>query len=36
MERYQEIERSITKKFKKDIWRKFTRAINEYDLLISV
>ena len=33
MERYQEIERSITKKFKKDIWRKFTRAINEYDLL---
>ena len=33
MERYQEIERSITKKFKKDIGRKFTRAINEYDLL---
>lgn len=32
-ERCREIERSIVKKFRKDIWRKFTKAINEYDLI---
>ena len=32
-ERCLEIERSIVKKFRKDIWRKFTKAINEYDLI---
>ena len=26
-------ERSIVKKFRKDIWRKFTQAINEYDMI---
>jgi tRNA(Ile)-lysidine synthase TilS/MesJ/rhodanese-related sulfurtransferase len=26
-------ERSIIKKFKKEIWRKFTKAINEYDMI---
>lgn len=26
-------ERSIIKKFRKEIWRSFTRAINEYDLI---
>ena len=28
-----EIERSIIKKFRKSIWRKFTAAINEYELI---
>ncbi|MBE6009274.1 MAG: tRNA 2-thiocytidine biosynthesis protein TtcA [Lachnospiraceae bacterium] len=28
-----DIERSIVKKFRKEIWRKFTRAINEYELI---
>lgn len=32
-ERRLEIERSIVKKFRKDIWRKFTKAINEYELI---
>lgn len=29
----QDVERSIVKKFRKEIWRKFTRAINEYELI---
>lgn len=32
-DRAKEIERSIIKKFRKEIWRKFTRAINEYELI---
>lgn len=28
-----EAERSIVKKFRKEIWRKFTRAINEYEMI---
>ncbi|MCI1653905.1 MAG: ATPase [Lachnospiraceae bacterium] len=32
-ERCREIERSIQKKFRKEIWRKFTKAINTYDLI---
>ncbi len=28
-----EVERSINKKFKKEIWKKFTKAIREYDLI---
>lgn len=32
-ERTSEIERSIIKKFRKPIWRKFTKAINEYELI---
>lgn len=28
-----EVERSIIKKFRKEIWRKFTSAIHEYDLI---
>lgn len=32
-ERCLDIERSIVKKFRKDIWRKFTKAINEYELI---
>ena len=33
LEPYQEIERAIIKKFRKPIWRKFTQAINDYDLI---
>ena len=32
-ENVKEIERSIVKKFRKPIWRKFTQALNEYDLI---
>ena len=28
-----QVERSIIKKFRKPIWRKFTKAINDYDLI---
>ena len=33
MEKYREIERSIIKKFRKDIWSKFVRAITTYELI---
>lgn len=33
MERYQEIERSIIKKFRKPIWRQFVKGINEYQMI---
>lgn len=33
MERYQEIERSIIKRFRKEIWRKFISGINDYDMI---
>ena len=33
MEKYVEIERSIIKKFRKDIWSKFIRAISDYELI---
>ena len=33
LEPYQNIERSIIKKFRKPIWRAFTRALNTYDLI---
>jgi tRNA(Ile)-lysidine synthase TilS/MesJ len=33
MERYQEIERSIIKKFRKEIWSKFIKAVKEYELI---
>lgn len=32
-ERTREIERSIIKKFRKPVWRRFTKAINEYELI---
>ena len=32
-DRCSEIERSIVKKFRKEIWRKFTKAINEFELI---
>ena len=33
MERFKEIERSIIKKYRKEIWCKFTKAIREYQLI---
>lgn len=33
LEKTAEIERSLIKKFRKSIWRKFTQAIQEYDLI---
>lgn len=33
MEKYQEIERSIIKRFRKDIWAKFVKAVAEYELI---
>ena len=32
-QKQKDVERSIVKKFRKEIWRKFTKAINEYDLI---
>lgn len=33
MEKYKEVERSIIKKFRKDIWSKFMSAISDYNLI---
>ena len=33
MEKYEEVERSIIKKFRKEIWCKFTKAIRDYHLI---
>lgn len=33
MEKYIEIERSIIKRFRKEIWRKFITAVNDYQLI---
>lgn len=33
MERYEEIERSITKTYRKELWARFIKAINDYKLL---
>ena len=33
LEPYQEIERSIIKKFRKDIWNKFVMGIKEYRMI---
>ena len=33
MEKYKEIERSIIKKYRKDIWSKFVKAITNYELI---
>lgn len=33
VQKHREIEKSIIKKFRKPIWRKFTAAINEYELI---
>src|SRR5574344_1315150 len=33
MEKYREIEKSIIKKYRKEIWSKFVRAVQEYELI---
>ena len=33
MEQYKEIERSIIKRFRKEIWSKFVKAVKEYQLI---
>ena len=33
MEKYKEVERSIIKKFRKELWSKFVKAIKEYELI---
>ena len=33
MEKYKEIERSIIKKYRKDIWSKFVKAVKDYELI---
>ena len=33
MEKYKEIEKSIIKKYRKDIWSKFVKAVNDYNLI---
>ena len=33
MEKYKEIERSIIKKYRKEIWRRFVKAVKEYELI---
>ena len=33
MERYKEIERSIIKKYRKEIWAKFVKAVKDYKLI---
>ena len=33
MERYKEIERTIIKKYRKEIWSKFIRAVNDFKLI---
>jgi tRNA(Ile)-lysidine synthase TilS/MesJ len=33
MEKYKEIERSIIKKYRKEIWSKFIKAVSEYELI---
>ena len=33
MEKYQEIERSIIKTYRKELWSKFVKAISEYELI---
>ena len=32
MEKYKEIERSIIKKYRKEIWSKFVKAVGDYVL----
>ena len=33
MEKYKEIERSIIKKYRKEIWSKFVKAVQDYKLI---
>ena len=33
MERHKEIERSIIKRFRKEIWSKFIKAVKDYEMI---
>ena len=33
MEKHKEIERSIIKKYRKEIWSRFVKAVKEYELI---
>ena len=33
LEKYKEIERSIIKKYRKEIWSKFVKAVQDYELI---
>ena len=33
MERYEEIEQTITKRYRKEIWKKFVKGISEYEMI---
>ena len=33
MEKYKEIERSIIKKYRKEIWSRFVKAVQDYQLI---
>ena len=33
MEKYKEIERSIIKKYRKEIWSKFVKAVQDYEMI---
>ena len=33
MEKYKEVERSIIKRFRKEIWRQFIKAVSDYELI---
>ena len=33
MEKYQDVERSIIVRFRKEIWRRFTKAIKDFELI---
>ena len=33
MERYKEIEQTITKTYRKEIWKKFIKGITEYEMI---
>ena len=33
MERFKEVERSIIKKYRKEIWSRFTKTVRDYELI---
>jgi len=33
MEKYEEIEKTITKSYRKEIWRKFVQAIVDFEMI---
>lgn len=33
MERYEEIEKTITKRYRKEIWNKFIKGITEFEMI---